>query len=113
VVQRVIDALKEEGFGILTDIEVSDTLRKKISVDFPGYQILGACNPRLAYEALQLESRIRTMMPCDVVIRDDGDGKVEIAAIDPVASMGAIDNPSLKQAADQARKKLRRVVATV
>jgi uncharacterized protein (DUF302 family) len=112
-VQRVTDALKREGFGILTDIDVSDTFRKKIGVDFPSYRILGACNPHLAYEALQLESKIGTMLPCNVVVRDAGDGKVEVAAIDPVASMAAIDNPRLKQAAEQVREKLQRVVANV
>ena len=112
-VQRVTDALKKEGFGILTDIDVSDTLRKKIGADFPAYRILGACNPRLAHEALQLESKIGTMLPCNVVVRDGGGGKVEVAAIDPVASMAAIDNPRLKQAAEQVREKLQRVVASL
>lgn len=104
-------ALKEEGFGVLTEIDVADTLKKKIGVDFRRYRILGACNPRLAHEALQIEANIGTMLPCNVVVQETADGKVEVAAIDPVASMMAVDNPRLKQAAEQVRDKLQRVVA--
>ena len=105
------DALKKEGFGILTEIDVSATLKKKINVDFPKYMILGACNPALAYEALKLENKVGTMLPCNVVVRDVGDGHVEVAAIDPVASMQAIDNPALKIAAAEVRAKLEKVIA--
>ena len=111
VVIRTVEALKKEGFGILTDIDVQETLNKKIGVDFPSYRILGACNPALAYEALKLENKVGTMLPCNVVIRDAGNGQTEVAAIDPVASMQAIDNPALKRAAEQVRAKLARVVA--
>ncbi len=112
-VARTIDALKKEGFGVLTDIDVKETLKKKIGVDFPSYRILGACNPALAYEALKLESKVGTMLPCNVVVHDAGNGQTEVAAIDPVASMQAIDNPELKLAAEQVRAKLERVIATL
>ena len=112
-ITRTMDALKKEGFGILTDIDVRETLKKKIGVEFPRYRILGACNPALAYEALKLESKVGTMLPCNVVVRDAGDGQTEVAAIDPVASMQAIDNPELKRAAEQVRAKLERVVAAL
>lgn len=113
VVTRTVDALKKEGFGVLTEIDVRETLQKKIGVDFPGYRILGACNPALAYEALKLENKVGTMLPCNVVVRDAGNGQTEIAAIDPVASMQAIDNPELKRAAEQVRTKLERVIAAL
>jgi uncharacterized protein (DUF302 family) len=111
VVTRTIEALRNEGFGVLTDIDVRETLKKKIGVDFPSYRILGACNPALAYEALKLENKVGTMLPCNVVVRDAGNGQTEVAAIDPVASMQAIDNPELKRAAQEVRAKLERVVA--
>ena len=110
-VTRAIEALKKEGFGILTEIDVSATLKKKINVDFPNYRILGACNPALAYEALKLENKVGTMLPCNVVVRDAGNSQIEVAAIDPVASMQAIENPALKQAAAQVRVKLEKVIA--
>ena len=110
-VNRAIEALKKEGFGILTEIDVSATLKKKINVDFPNYRILGACNPALAYEALMLENKVGTMLPCNVVVRDAGNGQIEVAAIDPVASMQAIKNSALKQAAAEVRAKLKNVIA--
>lgn len=109
-VRRTTEALKEEGFGVLTEIDVRETLKKKLNVDFRKYRILGACNPKLAHEALQLEGNIGTMLPCNVVLQEMSDGKIEVAAIDPVASMMAIDNPRLKQAAEKVREKLQRVV---
>ena len=109
-VTRTMEALKKEGFGVITEIDVKETLKKKIGVDFPSYRILGACNPALAYEALKLEDKVGTMLPCNVVVRDCGNGQTEVAAIDPVASMQAIDNPELKRAAEQVRAKLQRVV---
>ena len=112
-VTRTMEALKKEGFGVLTDIDVRETLKKKIGVDFPSYRILGACNPALAHEALKLESKVGTMLPCNVVVRDAGNGQTEVAAVDPVASMQAIDNPELKRAAEQVRAKLERVVAAL
>ena len=110
-VRRTVDALREEGFGVLTDIDVKDTLKKKINADFLRYRILGACNPKLAHEALQMEDKIGTMLPCNVVVQDTPDGKVEVSAIDPVASMMAIDNPGLRSTAGMVRDKLQRVVA--
>jgi uncharacterized protein (DUF302 family) len=110
-VTRTIDALKKEDFGVITEIDVKETLKKKIGVDFPSYRILGACNPKLAYEALQLENKVGMMLPCNVVVRDAGNGRTEVAAIDPVASMQAIENPELKRAAEKVREKLERVVA--
>jgi uncharacterized protein (DUF302 family) len=112
-VKRTKEALKDEGFGVLTEINVRETLKAKIGVDYPSYVILGACNPGLAHEALRLENKVGTMLPCNVVVRDAGDGQTEVAAIDPVASMLAIDNPALKQAAQVVRSKLARVVAQV
>ena len=109
-IQRATERLKEEGFGIITQIDVKETLRAKIGVDFRGYRILGACNPQLAHEALQIEDKVGTMLPCNVIVQDLGDGQVEIAAIDPVASMAAIDNPELKRAAEQVRQKLKSVI---
>ena len=110
-VRRTVEALKEEGFGVLTDIDVKDTLKKKINADFRRYRILGACNPKLAHEALQAEDKIGTMLPCNVVVQERPDGKIEGAAIDPVASMMAIDNPGLGKTAGAVREKLQRVVA--
>ena len=109
-VARTMDALKKEGFGVITEIDVKQTLKEKIGIDFPSYRILGACNPALAYEALKLESKVGTMLPCNVVVRDAGNGQTEVAAIDPVASMQAIDNPDLQRAAQQVRAKLEKVV---
>ena len=110
-VARATEALKIEGFGILTEIDVSATLKAKIGVEYPAYRILGACNPALAHEALMLENKVGTMLPCNVVVRDAGKGQIEVAAIDPVASMQAIDNPALKQAATQVRAKLEKVIS--
>ena len=112
-VRRTTEALKAEGFGIITEIDVKETLRKKLGMDFRGYTILGACNPTLAHKSLQLEDKVGTMLPCNVVVQEIGDGRVEVAAVDPVASMAAIDNPRLKQLAADVRDKLKRVVASL
>lgn len=93
-VRLTTEALKREGFGIITEIDVRDTLKKKINVDFRPYRILGACNPALAHEALEIEDKVGTMLPCNVIVQDKGDGNTEVAAIDPVASMQAIVNRS-------------------
>lgn len=95
-------ALANKGFGVLTEIDVKSTLKGKIGVDIDPYRILGACNPRMAHEALQIEPRVGAMLPCNVIIRQVDDG-IEIGAIDPVASMAAIDNPKLKSVAKQVR----------
>ena len=109
-VQRVTDGLKKEGFGILTDIDVQQTLKKKLNVDFRKYRILGACNPPFAYRALQNEDKIGTMLPCNVIVQETGEGKVEVAAIDPIASMQAIDNQSLSEVAGEVQSKLKTVI---
>ena len=109
-VRRTTEALRHEGFGIITEIDVKDTFRKKINVEFRNYRILGACNPSLAHEALLLEDKVGTMLPCNVVVQDAGNGRVEVAAIDPVASMAAIDNPRLKESAGKVQAKLRKVI---
>lgn len=112
-VRRTTEALKQEGFGIITQIDVRETFKNKIGVDFRDYRILGACNPQLAHEALQIEDKVGTMLPCNVVVQDAGNGKVEIAAIDPVASMMAINNPQLKLAAEQVREKLKNAIKSL
>jgi uncharacterized protein (DUF302 family) len=109
-VKRTVEALKREGFGIITEIDVKDTLKKKLNIDFRDYRILGACNPTLAHEALQIEDKVGTMLPCNVVVQDVGGGRTEVAAIDPVASMQAIENQRLKQAAARVQAKLKKVI---
>jgi len=112
-VSRVTECLQREGFGVLTEIDVQATLKKKLGVDFRPYRILGACNPSFAHQALQAEEMIGAMLPCNVILQDKGDGVVEVAAVDPVASMQAIDNPKLAVVAEQVRAKLRAVVESV
>lgn len=107
---RVVEELKKEGFGILTEIDVRQTLKKKLNVDFRNYRILGACNPSFAYKALQAEEKIGTMLPCNVIVLETVDGNVEVAAVDPVASMQAIQNEGLGDIASQVREKLKRVI---
>lgn len=110
VITRATQALKAEGFGIISDIDVAGTLKQKIGVDYPAYRILGACNPVMAHEALELEDKVGTMLPCNVVVRDAGDGTTEIAAVDPVASMQAIENAALAEKARAVRQKLEAAV---
>ena len=109
-VARVTDALKREGFGVLTDIDVSATMKAKLGADFRPYRILGACNPVLAHRALELEDKIGTMLPCNVIVQRHADGGVEVSAVDPVASMQAIRNPGLAAVASEVQAKLKRVV---
>jgi uncharacterized protein (DUF302 family) len=109
-VARVTEALKHEGFGILTDIDVKATMKAKLGADFRPYRILGACNPQLAYRALELEDKIGTMLPCNVIVQEHPGGNVEVSAVDPVASMQAIDNPGLAGVAMEVQAKLKRVV---
>lgn len=110
VIARVSAALKAEGFGILTDIDVKETLKKKLDVDFRRYRILGACNPPFAYRALQLEDKIGTMLPCNVIVQEHARGKVEVSIVDPVASMQAVENPGLADIAKEVQGKLKRVL---
>ena len=112
-IARVEEALKAEGFGVLTRIDVRETLKAKIGADFRPYTILGACNPELAHEAIQLEDKVGTMLPCNVVVQSWGDNQTDVAAIDPVASMQAIDNAGLKKAAGEVRDRLARVVGAL
>ncbi len=109
-VDRVTRQLKEEGFGVLTDIDVQATLKKKIDVDFRPYRILGACNPGFAHKALEAEPEIGTMLPCNVVVQEVEPGKVQVSAIDPIASMQAVDNAALGEIASQVQAKLRNVI---
>jgi len=112
-IARVTDELKKEGFGILTDIDVKATLKKKLDVEFRKYRILGACNPPFAYKALQAEDKIGTMLPCNVIVQEISDGQVEVTAIDPLASMQAIENPALKEIAAEISNKLKTVIDRV
>ncbi|MDH3402743.1 MAG: DUF302 domain-containing protein [Acidobacteriota bacterium] len=109
-VARATEQLQERGFGILTEIDVRATLRKKLDVEFRPYTILGACNPSFAYRALECEERIGAMLPCNVIVQDKGAEGVEVAAVDPVASMQAIANPELADVADQVRELLRAAI---
>lgn len=112
-VARVVTELKKQGFGVLTEIDVSEALKKKLDVDFKKYRILGACNPSFAYQALQLEDKIGTMLPCNVIVQEISAGVVEVAAIDPIASMQAIDNPKLRSVAEQVQAMLKKVIETL
>jgi uncharacterized protein (DUF302 family) len=109
-IEKVTEELKNEGFGILTEIDVKATLKDKLGVDFRNYKILGACNPPFAYQALQSEDKIGTMLPCNVIVHELENGQVEIAAVDPVASMQAIDNQKLGEVAEEVQNKLRSVI---
>jgi len=108
-IKKVTDALKEEGFGILTEIDIKETIKKKLGEDFRPYRILGACNPPFAYKALLAEDKIGAMLPCNVIVQQVEDG-VEVAAVDPVASMQAVENKALKEIAIEIRDKLRSVI---
>jgi len=113
VVDRVIEALKAEGFGVLTDIDIKATMKKKLDLDFRDYRILGACNPPLAHQALTADDKIGTMLPCNVIVQDLGGGQIEVAAIDPAISMGQVGNATLQKIADNVTGKLQRVVAGI
>lgn len=107
---KVTDELKKEGFGILTEIDVTETLKNKLDVDFKKYRILGACNPHFAYQALQKEDKIGAMLPCNVIVEEHDDGTVEVSAVDPMASMQAIENDELKVIAENVRELLNKVI---
>ena len=107
---KVTEELKKEGFGILTEIDVKETLKEKLNVNFRKYRILGACNPPFAYQALQAEDKIGLMLPCNVVVQETPEKKTEVAAIDPVASMQTVDNPELRNVAKEVQRKLKNVI---
>lgn len=109
-IAATIEALGKHGFGVLTDIDVQATLKKKLDVSFRPYRILGACNPGMAHQALTAEDKIGTMLPCNVVVQELPGGRVEVSAVDPVASMQAVENPRLAETAAKVRAMLRRVV---
>lgn len=109
-ISKVTAQLKKEGFGVLTEIDVKETLKKKLDVDFRNYRILGACNPAFAYQALQAEDRIGTMLPCNVIVQEKEPGKAEVSAVDPIASMKAVDNPKLGEVAQKIHAKLKKVI---
>src|SRR3990172_5149794 len=109
-VERVIESLKAEGFGVLTEIDVKATMKKKLDLDFRNYRILGACNPHYAFKALSAEDKIGTMLPCNVIVQELGENQIEVAAIDPIASMMAVENLSLGDIATEVQSKLKKVI---
>ena len=109
-IEKATEELKKEGFGVLTEIDVKAALKKKINVDFRKYRILGACNPSYAHKALLAEDKIGTMLPCNIVVQEREDGKIEVSAIDPVASMQSVKNESLGEIATQIQSKLKQVI---
>lgn len=111
--EKVTAALKEEGFGILTEINIKKAMKEKLDVDFRPYIILGACNPGFAYKALQAEPHIGTMLPCNVILQENEKGKIDVSAVDPMESMKAIDNPNLGEIAGEVRNKLEKVINTL
>ena len=109
-IQKVTEALKAEGFGILTEIDLKATLKKKLDVDFYNYTILGACNPPFAYKALLAEDKIGTMLPCNVIVQEKVKGQIEVSAVDPAASMQAVENAALGEIATEIRDSLRKII---
>ena len=110
---QTVDALKAEGFGVLSEIDVKDTFKKKLDIDFPRYKILGACNPPLAYRAFTAAPEVGLLLPCNVTVRQVTDSMVEVAIIDPLIMLGVIQNPALKPIADEARSRLERVAQSL
>jgi uncharacterized protein (DUF302 family) len=112
-IEKVTEELKKEGFGVLTEIDLKTTLKKKLDVDFYNYKILGACNPPYAHKALMAENKIGTMLPCNVIVQERSPGEIEVSAVDPIASMQAVENPDLGQLAQEIRDKLKTVIEAV
>jgi uncharacterized protein (DUF302 family) len=112
-IAKATDELKKEGFGVLTEIDVKETLKKKLDVDFKKYKILGACNPNFAYQALQAEDKIGTMLPCNVIVEEHDDGTIEVSAVNPLESMKAIKNDKLADVANQVNEMLKKVIKNV
>jgi uncharacterized protein (DUF302 family) len=113
VVADVTAQLKTQGFGVLTDIDVQATLKAKLGADIPKYRILGACNPQFAHEALKIEERLGVLLPCNVIVRETSDQRIEVASIDPVAAMERTENPALKKTAEEVRRLLAQAIAQV
>lgn len=109
-IQKVTDELKKEGFGVLTEIDVKETLKKKLDVDFRKYKILGACNPPNAYKALQMEENIGVLLPCNVIVQEKEDGKIQVSSVNPIESMQAVNNPLLAEVAGDITSRLQRVL---
>ncbi|MBV8416459.1 MAG: DUF302 domain-containing protein, partial [Verrucomicrobia bacterium] len=112
-VARVVDALKREGFGVLTDIDVAATMKQKLGVEFRPYRILGACNPPLAHKALSAEDKVGVMLPCNLIVQEIDAGEIEVAAIDPLTAMESVGNPALTDLAREVADKLTRVVSAI
>jgi len=108
--EKIAIELKKEGFGVLTEIDVKETLKNKIDVDFKKYKILGACNPHFAYKALTAEDKIGVFLPCNIIVQEHENGEVEVAAVDPIASMISVNNPALGSLAEEVQQKLKRVI---
>lgn len=112
-IDKTTEELQKEGFGVLTEIDLKSTLKKKLDVDFYNYKILGACNPSFAYKALQAEDKIGTMLPCNVIVQEKETGSIEVSAVDPLASMMSVENTSLGGIADEVREKLKKVIESL
>ncbi len=112
-IEKVKEELKKEGFGVLTEIDIKATLKKKLDVDFYNYIILGACNPPFAYKALQAEDKVGTMLPCNVIVQEKNLGEIEVSAVDPSASMQSIENKGLEKIAKEIRLKLEKVIGNI
>lgn len=112
-IEKVTAELKEEGFGVLTEIDVKETLKKKIDVDFRKYKILGACNPGFAHKALSIEDKVGVFLPCNVVVQENKDGKTEVFAMNPMEAMAAIDKPEMEGVASEVTKRLNKVIANL
>ena len=112
-IQKTTEELKKEGFGVLTEIDVKDTFKKKLDIDFKKYRILGACNPNFAHKAISAEDKIGTMLPCNVIVEEHEDNRVEVTAVDPLASMQSVNNEELTPIATQVRDSLKKVIANI
>ena len=110
VIEKVTVEIKNQGFGVLTEIDFSGTIKKKLDKDMPAYRILGACNPGFAYQAYQAEDKIGTMLPCNVIVQDAGNGNIEVSAVNPIASMMGVENESLGKIAGEVKEQLERVI---
>ncbi|MFA5670542.1 MAG: DUF302 domain-containing protein [Balneolaceae bacterium] len=112
-IERVTEALKAEGFGILTEIKVNEVFKNKLDIDFRNYRILGACNPGFAHQAIQKESKVGVMLPCNVIVQETDDGKIEVSAVNPIASMQAIENDGLHAIAQEVEDKLKKAIQSL